>query len=161
MQRTESIDAMKIDDLLIAIFEERTVVYEAYSKPDSDLKEFADSIDLKNYIETELLNGERFIQIAIYYSDSNGFVEKREINLDPQKCKGALKRYSIDGWGLINFQIDYGNIQTPKCRIAVNTEKRASAWSSTFPNKKSPDLWDWKLVEKNARRLIRVLRKCA
>ena len=44
---------------------------------------------------------------------------------------------------------------TVRCGFTVNSEKRANNWLITIPELKSPDLWNWKAVEKNARRLIR------
>jgi hypothetical protein len=41
----------------------------------------------------------------------------------------------------------------------VNSEERAHNWSDTYPDLKSPDLWDWAVVKKKAGRLIRLLRK--
>lgn len=161
MQRSELIEPECIDVMLKAVFENEPRVYEAYSKYDSDLVKFDSGEELKNYIEKERAAGENFINVVIHYPSSNGFVEKKEIDLNPDKCKGATKRYSVNGWGLIQLQFDFGKHPNPECRIAVNTVKRATTWSPTYPELKSPELWDWAVVDQNVRRLIRVLRKCA
>ncbi len=161
MQRSELIGQDKIELLVNAIFAGQSTVYESYSKYGSDTSIFYDTSSLNTYIETEKKKGERFIHLAIHYPETNGFVHKGKINLNPAKCTGANHKYQTNGWGLIHFQIDFKGSETSECRIAVNSEKRAVAWSDTYPDLRSPTLWDWKLVEKNARRLIRVLRKCA
>jgi len=161
MQRNELIEQDKIEWLIDAIFEGQATVYAAYSKYDSDTSSFSNSIDLKTHIETEINDGKRFIDVAIHYPETKGFVHRQKIDLDPRSCNGAKFRYRTSGWGLIQFQIDFQGNEMAECRFAVNTEKRALGWSTAYPDLKAPALWDWKLVEKNARRLIRVLRKCA
>ena len=161
MQRSELIEPGNIDVMLEAVFEGNPLVYEAYSKYDSDLVKFNSGEKLKSYIEKERSAGEKFINIVIHYPDSNGFVERKKIDLNPDKCNGATKRYSMNGWGLIQLQVDFGKQPKPECRVAVNTLKRATTWSATYPELQSPDLWNWEVVEKNVRRLVRVLRKCA
>jgi hypothetical protein len=64
----------------------------------------------------------------------------------------------MEGWGLIQLQIDYKAAPVIDCRFAVNTKKRAQAWAQTFPELGTPEQWEWKAVERQARRLIRVLR---
>ncbi len=161
MQRVEIIKTDKISLLAKSIFEGNPNVYEGYSKYDSDIVEINDSTEFEEYIETESSDGENYIHLAIHYPETKGFIEKQKINLIPEKCDGASHRYRINGWGLIHFQLDLKEPEAVECRFAVNSEKRANGWSSTYPELKSPSLWEWKLVEKNARRLIRVLRKCA
>ncbi len=161
MQREETVDEQGLNILLRAIYEGSPLVCEAYSKYDSDIVEFASSEALESYMESEISGGNTFIDFAIYYPSTNGFIEKKKIDLRPEKCNGAKKRFSIEGWGLIQLQMDLKCKPKIKCRIAVNSEKRANAWCETYPELKSPNLWDWKMVEKNTRRLIRVLRKCA
>ena len=42
--------------------------------------------------------------------------------------------------------------------MAVNTHKRAQAWEPTYEDFGPVDAWNWKAVERECRRLIRVLR---
>ena len=147
--------------LIDSTFEGQPAVFESYSKYDSDTSRFERPEDLKKYIESERNEGERFIDLSIHYPETKGVVHKERINLNPTKCNGAKLRFRANGWGLIQFQLDFKESEKLECRIAVNSEKRALNWSSAYPDLQYPALWDWKMVEKNARRLIRVLRKCA
>ena len=161
MQYEKIIEQTNVRSILNAVYENEAIVREAYSAFDKDIISFPKLDDLEKYIETELSNDNEFIQVVIYYRETKGFIQKKKINLKPEKCNGATLRYTMEGWGLIQLQINYKEPQAARCRIAVNTEKRATAWTETIPELKSPALWDWKLVEKHARRLIRILKKCA
>lgn len=161
MQHEKIIEQTNVCSILNAVYENEAIVCEAYSEFDKDIISFPKLDNLEKYIETELSNGNKSMQVVIYYPETKGFIQKRKINLKPEKCDGATLRYTMEGWGLIQLQINYIEPQAVRCRIAVNTEKRAAAWSETIPELKSPALWDWKLVEKHARRLIRILKACA
>jgi len=99
--------------------------------------------------------------MVVYYAAALGHVQTRTIALQPEKCGGAAWRETVEGWGLIQVQLQYKVGADVECRVAVNSEKRANAWAQTYPELRSPSLWNWKLVEKQARRLIRVLRSGA
>ena len=118
------------------------------------------SQELRQEID-ELINTDApFFQFAFYYPASEGFVEKQRVSLNPKKCNGHTFRFSIKGWGLIYLQF-HRKPQGIECRAAVNTEKRANSWKDTYLDLKEPSLWQWKVVEKNARRIIRVINKIA
>ena len=162
MQREETInntDVNKIVDAVYAIGEPE--VSEAYSECSKDIVSFDRAAGLMNYINEAVSKNEEFLYFAVYYPEAKGFVEKEKIKLVPKACDGHTFRFCINGWGIIYFQLDYKKEPNVKCRFAVNTEKRANNWIDTYPNLKSPSLWDWKLVEKHARRLIRQLKKYA
>ncbi|MFB2642242.1 hypothetical protein ACE02D_08145 [Shewanella bicestrii] len=161
MQRSELILKEKLGMLIDSIFEGQPTVFESYSKYDLDTCRFDRAEDLKIYVESERSKGECFIDLAIHYPATKGFVYEQQISLNSAKFNGAKLRFRTSGWGLIHFQLDFRASSKLECRIAVNSEKRALGWSSTYPDLQSPALWDWKMVETNARRLIRVLRKCS
>ena len=163
MQREEIIASDDISRIVEAIFASgNPKVYEAYSAFDSDILSFSNAGKILSYIAIPRpKEKESFLGFAVHYPDTRGFVKKRKINLHKEKCGGHSYRYSMDGWGLIQFQLDLQKAPDIACRFAVNTEKRANTWFDTYPELKSPDLWDWKAVEKHARRLIRELRKYA
>lgn len=100
----------------------------------------------------------RSVNLLVHYPEALGFVATRVITLQPEKCGGASWREALEGWGLIQLQLQYRVADFVEFRVAVNTEKRAQAWAQTYPEMGAPSLWNWKLVEKHARRLIRVLR---
>lgn len=160
MQREETIDLEQVGEIIDAVLVGEPEIYEADSAPDEELKSFSDKSVLMDYISNEQAKGYKFISFGIYYPDAGGITEKKVVNLNPDKCNGATKRYSFSGWGILFLQMTYKDDGTVDCRFTVNSQKRATAWESTYPELKSADLWDWKLVEKHARRLIRVLKKC-
>ena len=84
---------------------------------------------------------------------------EKKINLKPDAVGGHIYRYTQEGWGLILLQIDFGRYPVVECRVAVNSVERAKKWSSTYPEMKSPDSWDWKVVNRHAGRIVRLLRK--
>lgn len=159
MQRQESISAAAVPEILSAAFAGKPVVYEAYSGHDQDLLSFNELASLESYISKSLARGEKFIQLALHYPEARGVVTARKIDLNPTKCNGATLRYAADGWGLIQLQMKFSNSDFVQVRVAANSESRASTWATTSSVVGAPDSWDWKAVEKHARRLIRVLRK--
>ncbi len=162
MQREETIASNDTKEIVEAIFAAGDpTVYEAYSAFDSDIVAFSNAGGLLSYIAMPRPKKESFLGFVVYYPDTRGFVEKRKINLDKEKCDGHSYRYSMSGWGLIQFQLNLQNAPHIACRFAVNTEKRANRWFATYPELKSPELWNWRAVEKHARRLIRELTKYA
>ena len=161
MQRTEIVDFPKIGEIVSSIFEEPAIAYEDYSEYDSELKEFDSKETVLKKIESAKENGAFSVNFSIYYPAANGYFHKEKKSLNPEKCNGATYRYAANGWGLIHLQIDLREKEKSEVRIAVNTLKRAVAWEPTYPELKAARLWDWKLVEKQARRLIKVLKKCA
>ena len=161
MQRTEEIEACRIRDIVNSVFLVPAIAYQDYSDFDSELKQYNSEHELFLAINTAIKNKAFSVNFSIYYPEAKGyfFSDKRE--LDKKKSNGATFRYIASGWGLIQLQIDLKNQIKPKVRVAVNTQKRAEAWSQTYPEFKDPALWDWKFVEKQARRIIRVLKQSA
>jgi len=161
MQHEKIIELASVPVLLRALYDHKVVVSESYSEFEKDIIYFAEFKVLENYIVNQLSAGRKFIGIAIFYPETEGLIQKRKIKLNPKKCDGATYRYAVEGWGIIHLQLTNKDAQTISCRLAVNTEKRATAWADTSTEIKSPALWKWQLVEKHARRLIRELKKCA
>ena len=152
-------DVSKIVDAIYAFGKPK--VSEAYSKRGEDIVPFGSASDLMSYINEAISRKEVFLNFAVYYPEAKGFIKKEKIKLDPKACDGHTFKFRSDGWGVIQFQLDYRREPNVKCRFAVNTEKRANNWFGTYPKLKSPSLWDWELVQKHARRLIRKLKKYA
>jgi hypothetical protein len=144
------------------IFESgRPRVYSAYSEYGQTTKTFARAEELLRYADRQVESGEAFVDYAIHYPDTAGYVEDQKITLDPKRCKGHTFRYCLSGWGVIHLQCNFRHGPLIECRIAVNSEKRARLWADTYRGLKDPDLWNWKAVERHGRRLIRGLRKIA
>lgn len=162
MQATKILDQSQLPLILEALFASgQPVVFEAYSAYDSHLKSFAAVTDLRAYLESELTRRSGMALLVVHYPEALGQVQTTTIKLRPEKCDGATWRETIEGWGLIQVQLKANGNGTTECRIAVNSQARANAWSQTLPQPGDPSLWDWKAVEKHARRLIRVLRSAA
>jgi hypothetical protein len=128
---------------------------------DSGLKEYDSKELLLKAIDQAVKRGAHSANFAIYYPESKGHFYKEKVTINPDKCNGATYRHSANGWGLVQLQIDLREKPIAGVRVAANTAKRAETWSPTYPELKDPSLWDWKYVEKQSRRIIRVLRQCA
>lgn len=159
MQRKEIVDENKLQEVLASVYEGGPTVFQAYSNYDQDVLSFPKCEDLEAHISNERAAGRANIYFAIHYPETLGLVLKKQIHLRPEHCGGATLRYSIEGWGLIQLQLDYKGFPAIECRFAVNTEKRALAWYDALPALGEPARWEWKSVERQVRRLIRVLRR--
>ena len=162
MQREATIAGGDQERIIEAIFGEgNPTVYEAYSAYDSEIVAFISASDLSSYIARPRPRNESILGFAVHYPDTGGFVEKIKINLDKEKCNGHTYRYTMNGWGLIQFQLNMHKAPKMACRFDINTEKRENMWFATYLEFKSSKLWDWAGIEKHIRRLIRVLKKHA
>ena len=162
MQTTATIDVDDVPRVVEAIFAiDKPVVSEAYSKFDEEIVIFCSEEELIENITQERESGNKLLTFSVYYPDTQGFREVRKITLKPGAVKGHKYRYAVSGWGVIQFHLERLSDTTLKCYFGVNTEKRANKWIATCPELKSPDLWNWQLVEKHLRRLSRELKKYA
>jgi len=144
--------------LVQSLFAKEQEVYETYSKNDQKLRKFESADEVLSEIELASSRKDSLVYLAIYYPNAKGYTRIKKIDLDPRKCNGAKTRYSIQGWGLVHFQIQK-NDHDIVCNITANSEKRALAWFSTHPELETPELWSWKEVNKQLSRLKRVLNK--
>lgn len=163
MQREDKIPFDSIGKIIDAIYQGNPTVFEAYSDFERDIGYFPTKKSLTDFISKELTssNKHKSVYCLMQYPEWGGVVRKRKILLDPKRCDGATYRYTMEGWGLIQFQMNLTDPELVSCRFAVNSEKRANNWASVAPELGAPSLWNWSLIEKNIRRLIRVLRKNA
>jgi hypothetical protein len=161
VQRTDTIAAPYLRTLLAAAIEGAAGVYEAYSDHEQRLRSFADLASLVDYVGSRRKEGVRHVAFAVHFQDVQGYVRTRTIQLKPEKAQGATWRETVEGWGLVHVQLAFLDDGLVECRLAANSAPRASAWASTNPELRDPALWDWKLVDRHARRLIRVLQKGA
>jgi len=163
MQRCEVIPFDSIGNIIEAIYDGNPTVFEAYSAFQRDIRYFPTKESLMDLISEELATGNKhkFIYCFLHYPEVDGFIRKKRMQLNPKKCDGATFRYTSEGWGLIQFQLDVTDQTAVKCTLAVSSEKRANNWAALAPELKSPELWNWSVIEKNIGRLIRVLRKNA
>lgn len=161
MQTTHTISLEQLKEIADAIFDQGPVVVkEAYSEYDCPTREFltADAL-MENMANGPILKGKAFFSYALYYPEAKGFVYEERIKLIPEKCHGHTFRFSQNGWGLIQLQCNFRHYPEIECRVAVNTSTRAFNWKQTYPEYKNPALWDWKIIEKKAGKLLRLVKK--
>lgn len=125
-----------------------------YSEFDEKLKQ---NLDLR-YAVDEILNEKHSTQLGIYLDSMKGYLKQRKINLNKNECNGHEYRYNLSGWGLIIMNITVKETYF-EIDCNVNSEKRAWKWFDTYPDLKSPNLWDWKIVSKTYNSVNRILKK--
>ena len=145
-------------ELVECLFVNDAEVYEAYSGYDQSLRKFLSPSEVLGEIDLASGKKEKLVYLSIYYPGMAGYLRTKKIKLNPSKCNGAKLRYSIEGWGLVHVQFHLGSSDI-RCDISANSEKRAMTWFSTHPELKTPELWNWKEVQKQSRRIKRVLKK--
>ena len=162
MQGVGFIREPDIEPLLVSAFKEgNPIVLEGDSELDKDIKQFDSASEVLQEIRRLMDEGRHFFQFAIHYPDAGGHVELHRIQLNPKSCSGHTFRYVTRGWGLIYMQFRIGGNEGIECRVAVNSEERARGWHETYSELRDPSLWRWKVVGRNARRIIRALKKHA
>lgn len=160
MQGAAVIHKNDLGELLDAIFVGVKVeVFEAYSEMGEQICCFHDGAELHRCAESKLISPKEHLQFAIRYEDAGPAAIITKVSLDPRRCRGHSFRYRVDGWGMISLQFDIRKFPLLQCRIAVHTKKRALAIHASSTEGDHPDEWDWKFIEKQARRLIRVLKR--
>lgn len=128
-------------------------LYDSYSECGEEIQKYT-SIE---QVESKIAITPLFV---IYSPEFEGQLEMTKIELNPKYCKEHTYRYRTDGWGLIH--IDFGLIRNNRLddsRISHNSEKRANTWFPTYPELRSPDLWNWKAIEKASRRIENRIKK--
>ncbi|MBK6543011.1 MAG: hypothetical protein IPG10_17345 [Flavobacteriales bacterium] len=161
MPAAVNISAIAVAPILEAVFIDDARVYERYSKHETALLEFESAQILLAYIQTERDSGQTHFSFDVYYPKANGRVGVRRIQLRPEKNDGATWRESIEGWGLIGLNLRFDKDGVVEFGIAQNSEKRAQTWADIPSGMGLPELWDWQIVEKHGRRLLRLLKKAS
>lgn len=162
MQATEKIALEQIDLLVDAIYQlEQPEIISADSEFGNELEQFWSAAEVKARIARCVHEGAFFYGFAVRYPSSEGRIEKDFVSLNPEYCYGHTFRYSAGGWGVIQVQLDFKHKPNVECRIAVNSEKRASLWEPHYPKWAPVSAWKWSAVEKHARRLCRKLKGLA
>jgi hypothetical protein len=149
-----------IDTIAEAVFAKpNPTVVEAYSEPGQLPKSFRSAPELSSYIRAQLSPPKGLAYVFVVYPDMGGAPVRRKIKLNPAGCQGHTMRYSWDGFGLISIQLQQSDGPISASRVCSNSERRAGAWSSTYPEWQQPGEWNWKAVTSHTRRLQRALRK--
>jgi hypothetical protein len=154
-----NINKARLAELIRSIFtDEIPEIFEAYSEYGCELETFESPVSLEEYLFRKLIQGRPSCGFGIWYPSCGGRVEKERIQLNPEACNGHRFRYSVGGWGLFQLQFDFKHDPLVGCRIAVNSEKRASKWESIYHEWNGVETWNWRVIEKHERRLMRTLR---
>ncbi|MEZ5327004.1 MAG: hypothetical protein R3F19_18290 [Verrucomicrobiales bacterium] len=162
MQTTQRISTAQLDVVVESVFASGSpVVKQAASDFDQPTKTFPSIEALRDDMKFTPGQKRASYLYSIYYPEAKGAVSERRIDLSPGAVPGHTHRFSPQGWGLIQFQCTFRDFPSIECRVAVNSDVRAQNWSDTYPEMGSPDLWDWKVVNLHAGRLVRLLRKLA
>jgi len=159
MQREDLLPSIRVTELLRAAFDGAPAVYEAYSEFDSSTKVFRDGDALTTHVSALRALGKKWFNFSFHFPETGGEVSTVRLALKPEKCDGATWRENTRGWGLIHIQITDQPDAMSKCSVSVNSEKRAHTWAETIKDQGDPRLWNWKAVDSQARRIIRVLRR--
>ncbi|MDO6471317.1 hypothetical protein [Maribacter sp. 1_MG-2023] len=116
--------------------------------------------EFKYYLEDGLANGNVHFGFGIYNPEFKGKFFTSRIKLNPKYCNGKTYRFNTNGWGVIYLHLDLQkNENEIECRVSVNSKTRAQNWNNTNPEFGNPELWEWKIVESNARKIINRLKK--
>ena len=160
MQTIQHISVEQLHEIVGAIFDQGDVVVkQAYSAFDRPTRKFEDRNALIDDLSYHPGQEAALHSYAIYYPEAKGHTYEKRITLKPESCNGHTFRFSQEGWGLIHLQCDFRSYPKIECRIAVNSEARAANWHDTYPDYRSPNLWNWDVINKKAGRLVRLLRK--
>ncbi|WCO03576.1 hypothetical protein [Psychroserpens ponticola] len=160
MQRTEIINKKEFFELIEFILSDsKAELYESYSEMEKDLVRIKNYSEFKDYFSHSIAENKKQLGFGIYHPESKGRFSITELKLDPKYCNGKTYRNRIDGWGIIYIQLNLINAENEiECRISVNSKKRAENWKSTNPEFGNPELWEWKVIESNARKIIKRLK---
>jgi hypothetical protein len=129
-------------------------VFEAYSRPDHELREFfgADEVPAEP-------SG---YQLMLYAVGAGPEPVVQRIVLRPSTAGGASFRFRCWGWGLV--QLSFGGLRADRLESSHtnhNTPKRAASRAHAYPELGDPELWDWAAVTNASRRLNRAIRALA
>lgn len=143
-------------DVLRFVFDETDChVYEAFSRPDHDLRRFASLAELCDALEvgSDRPPHARMILLDLWSPATRGEATVRRYDL---KVRDASFRYEVAGWGLFRLQLGgSGDGTIGDSWFSHNSEKRAHRLGSeAYRHLASPDTWDWDAVMKLGRRVI-------
>lgn len=136
-------------------------IYDGYSAHDREIMMYDSTESIERKIDAEV----RMATFALYSERLGGRLDTRRIDLNPNP-EGHKFRYVTEGWGLIHLH--FGKVfynkhtqreQLEHSVINHNSETRARNWYPTIPNLGDPDLWDWKAVGRESRKIENMIKK--
>lgn len=146
-------------DILEFVFSESSwQLYDSYSEYGEEIQKYT-SIE---QVESKIARTIGTSLFVIYSPEFEGKLEMTRIELNPKHCEGHTYRYRTDGWGLIHIHFSsMRNNRLDDSQISHNSEKRANAWFPNYPELRSPDLWNWKAIEKASRKIEYRIKKAS
>ena len=138
------------------------VVYESYSEPDCDLREFAGLSEVLSANDLGVCKGTASSVLLQLVAKGTGHATIERFALDPAKCGGKTFRYRAAGWGLIQLYMGgIGQKGIVASHTNHNSETRAYTWEPTYPELPAVGTWDWKGIQSASGKLNRYVRKRA
>jgi hypothetical protein len=154
------------EPILQFVFEEMECrVFQAYSRVDSDLKEFSRLDELVHSTELKLgdcSNRNLSCSLMLWPVQASDQVQIRRIELNPAARLGTHK-HTVEGWGLISLQLGgLGNMGVHPSHTNHNSENRARKWADTYKDTMGdPSAWDWDVVTRTSAKLNRRIHSLA
>jgi hypothetical protein len=127
-------------------------VFEAYSRPDNELREF--------FSADEVPAAPSGLHLMLYPVGAGPEPAIQRSELRPST--GASFWFRCQGWGLV--QLQFGTHRTDRLQTSHtnhNTQKRAASRAHAYPALGDPDQWDWPTVTNASRRLNRAIKALA
>ncbi|WP_330179721.1 hypothetical protein OHB26_25180 [Nocardia sp. NBC_01503] len=143
-------------DVLEVVFELGLFrVFESYSEPGHELREFSAAVEIPD----NLLG--RHLMLFVAGAGPEPFA--RRIDFASDVVSDNPFRYTCEGWGLIQLHYGgpWGDHELRWTHTNHNTAKRAAVWSATLPRLGEPAAWDWAAIAKASSRLNRVIQRKA
>ena len=136
-------------------------VLETYSPFDEELAEFSSvSAIVQRYSVGRCEGTAPSVLLSLVPPSGRKLFTTRRIDLKPGSVPGATFRHTVEGWGTISLHL--GGIG-PKGLVHShtnhNSEARARAWSSTYPEWKPVEQWNWAEITKISNRLNTHIRR--
>jgi hypothetical protein len=145
-----------------AIFLKGTpIVAEAHSAIGAKLRYYTRASEIVALAKrnAEYRNGA--VHLAVLFPDTRGRLKDQRISIAGTTAGSSQYRHSSKGWGLIFVYLAVGRPVGIKSFVSANSERRARAWSATYPELGVPDAWDWSAVKAHLVRLRGAFRKVA
>ena len=137
-------------------------VFETYSKPEKELREFNSFEAVANSWRLgDSSISPKWSQLSLWPVAASTMVKINRIALNASADMGT-HRFYVQGWGLISLHLsgvtDAGLGPT---RTDHSSEKRAMKWATVNPEMGEPAAWDWDLVTLTSAKLNRRIRSLA
>ncbi len=132
-------------------------VLESYSVPDRPLRRFTSVEEIGQAVDTAPYH----LGFMLYAPTMRGRYTIEHIKLLPNAIPGKSTREHVQGWGLIQIELDFTNDKIGRLRESFtnhNSRQRAMTWSDTYVDLPSVDDWDFRVVSSISGKINRYIR---